>query len=84
MKFYLLDDFPHGPAETCMSEAKGSQQGNAPKCGAYVGSLLWLPPLTVELELVGKQLIENGSERFTARAVNRSDPFLFPDQTSAR
>jgi hypothetical protein len=58
MQFYVLDNFPRGPAETCMSEAEGSKQGNAPKCskcGAYIGSLSWLPPFQVELELIGEQ-----------------------------
>ena len=58
MNFYVLDTFPRGNAETFMSRAKGNQQGDAPKCeacGAYVGSLTWLPPLRANLELCGKE-----------------------------
>ena len=58
MRFYVLDTFPKGNAETFMTEAKGSQQGDAPKCescGDYVGSLQWLPPLRADLELCGKE-----------------------------
>ena len=66
MHFYVLNEFPKGRAETCVSYAKGYVQGDAPrcpKCGGAVGMLDWLPPFRVEIELFG---IEFGDFAFGA------------------
>jgi hypothetical protein len=58
MQFYVLDEFPRGPADTCMSKVKGYSQGDAarcPKCREYVSLLSWLPPFRVVLKLVGNE-----------------------------
>ena len=58
MQFYELEQSPGGDAETCYSEEKGYNQGDAtscPVCGGTVSMLTWLPPYRVELELYGKE-----------------------------
>src|ERR1700736_684521 len=58
MRFYALEKYPEGDAETCALTGKSFVKGDAPSCptcGATVGSLTWLPPLRGELELFGRE-----------------------------
>jgi hypothetical protein len=58
MNFYELNDHPRGDADTCYSEEKGYNQGDAascPACGGPVSLLTWLPPYRVVLKLYGKE-----------------------------
>jgi hypothetical protein len=57
VQFYSLETYPRGDADTCFSEEKGFNVGDAelcPACGRAVSMLTWLPPFRVELELYGK------------------------------
>jgi hypothetical protein len=58
MRFYALEVFPRGDADTCAEEELGYNQGDAPSCpacGGAVGMLTWLPPFRVLLKLYGKE-----------------------------
>ena len=58
MRFYALDKFPRGDADTCAEEELGYNQGDAPACpacGGAVGMLTWLPPYRVLLKLYGTE-----------------------------
>lgn len=57
MRFYALERFPRGDAETCYGKEEGYGVGDAascPVCSATVSMLTWLPPFRVDLELHGK------------------------------